>query len=166
MKLNEICCTICQSWPRSPSSGLQPLKAVPETITQTAKPHTINGASNDSCGSCREFILHLPISAENPDPRLYIRAQYAETSQCSECGQQHGQRKCLQGRPATWYVTYTSGISHFWTQNKQMLTVILTRAEVRRTLPPQYEKRGMTVESTDRIWIICWSVNEITNETI
>jgi len=29
--------------------------------------------------------------------------------------------------------------------------VTLTRAEVRRTLPPQNEKRGMTVESTDRI---------------
>lgn len=85
----------------------------------TAKPHTVNNASNDLCGSCREFILYLPISAENPDPRLHIRAQYAETSQCSECGQQHGQRKCLQGRPTTWYVTYTSGISHFWMQNKQ-----------------------------------------------
>lgn len=103
VKLYEICCTICQSWPRSPSSGLQPLKAVSEAITQTAQQslfHTINGASNDSSGSCRQFILHLPISAENPDPRLYIRAQYAETSQCSEGRQQHGQRKCLQGRPA------------------------------------------------------------------
>lgn len=123
--------------------------------------HTVNETRNIKSGF-NQVRLHAPISAKHPDPRLYIRTQYAQTSQCSECGQQHSQRKSLQGRPATRHKPYRCAFDKL---NWHTLHAIRTLAEALRTARPQHDKKDTTAESTDRIWVIDWTVKQITNES-